>query len=268
MNGGTMNRNEQLMADWRAWLVAGQLSPASLRNRCSTLAMFARSHELDAVTTEDVQAWVTSRRSAYSMQGHLAALRSFYRWAVLSGRLDHDPTAIVRSVRAHPGAPTPVPEGILQRAILLAGDEDRLALLLGAYAGLRREEIATFHGGCIRGDHLVIRGKGARVRSIPIHPRLEADLDRLRGVRGWAFPSHVLPGRHVTPETIQRRVTRCLGEPWSTHDLRYRFATQVYRASLDIHATQALLGHSSPMTTARYVLADDDSMTAAVLAVA
>lgn len=63
-------------------------------------------------------------------------------------------------------------------------------------------------------------------------------------------------------------IEAALGDGWTTHSLRHRFATQAYRATRDIRAVQQLLGHSSPTTTARYVLVDEDSLAAAVLAVA
>jgi integrase len=202
------------------------------------------------------------------MSSHLAALRSFYRWATASGRLDHDPTLLVRSIRVPTRDMEPVPKVILDRALLLSDNRTRFALLLGSRAGLRREEIATLSDQCVSRGHLVIVGKGSKQRRIPIHPDLRPYLDELTAHPGWAFPSSRLPGCHVTPETIQKRVTAALGEPWTTHSLRRYFALACYDATRDIRAVQALLGHTSPATTARYVRADEDSMRAAVLAVA
>ena len=101
-----------------------------------------------------------------------------------------------------------------------------------------------------------------------MHPALREPCDELRAHPGWAFPSHVLPGRHVTPETIQRLVTKALGEPWRTHDLRKFAATSWYNATLDLRTVQALLGHADPATTVKYVNLNEDAMRRAVLAVA
>lgn len=261
--------NAALIADWLAWLASGNLSPNTLRNRRYSLGTFARDHDLTAITTDQIVDYLASRPGgAWSRSGHLAALKSYCRWAHAVGHLPDDPAAIMRSVRTHERTRPRLPGSVLDRALLLSDDTTRLALLLGAYAGLRREEIATFHSSCIRGDALVIVGKGSKERTIPMHPRLRPFCDELLAHPGWAFPSHVRPGCHVTPETIQRMVTRALGEPWRTHDLRRLAATRWYDACLDLRAVQELLGHADPATTAKYVQANRDSMRAAVLAVA
>lgn len=264
-----MNSNDVLIAGWLDWLAASEMRPGSIRNRKYTLGTFAREHDLPTATLEDVQAHLAGLPGgAYSRQGHLAALKSFYRWCHLSGRCEMDPTALVRSVRVPAHQLPPVPPGILDRAILLASPEDRFMLLLGSRAGLRREEIATLHAMNVGADWLVITGKGGRVRRVPIAPQLRPHLDDLVADGGWAFPSHVHPGQHVSPETVQRHVSRALGDPWTTHSLRRYAATSWYRATLDVVAVQHLLGHASAATTAKYVQADDSAMMAAVRAVA
>lgn len=260
-----MTTDARLVLDWLTWLEAGNLSPNTLRNRRYLLGTFIRAYRLAGADTEDIQAHLAGLRSASSKSSHLAALRSFYRWAIAAGRLDHDPTALVRSIRVPSKDMLPVPKVLLDRALLLTDERTRFMLLLGARAGLRREEIATLHSRCIGVDHLTILGKGSKTRRIYIHPDLRPYLDRLAAEGGWAFPSHVYPGKHVTPETVQRAVTAALGEPWTTHSLRRYAATSWYAASKDIRAVQALLGHTSPATTAKYVHADDDAMAAAIL---
>jgi integrase len=261
--------NDDVLTAWLAWLEAGEVTASTLRNRRYTLGTFARGHDLLTATAADVAAHMDGLPGgAYSRAGHLAALRSFYFWCQGSGLRPDDPTAIMRSVRVHAEPKDPCPRGRLDRALILSKPDVRFMLLLGSRAGLRREEIATLHSTCVHGRTLVIVGKGRKQRRIPVHPSLRPHLDDLVRHPGWAFPSHVKPGQHVTPETIQRRVTAALGGGWTTHSLRRRAATDWYNATNDLRAVQELLGHSDPSTTARYVHADTDRMTAAVLAVA
>ena len=110
-----------------------------------------------------------------------------------------------------------------------------------------------------------MRGKGGKVRRVPIHPRLAA---ALVGLDGWAFPSPRRPGRPVTADYVADRLEQVLPKGYTAHNLRHRFATMAYRGSHDLRAVQQLLGHSDPGTTARYTLVGDDELTAAVLAVA
>ena len=265
-----MTRNDDLITGWLGWLAAGNLSPNTVRNRRYAIGAFARDRDLTTATTADILDHLAALTGgAWSKSGHLSALRSFYHWAHGTGQMDHNPASMIRSIRTHDRTRPELPKSVLDRAILLAKDDrTRLALLLGSRAGLRREEIATFHSSCIRGDALVIVGKGSKERRIPMHPSLRPYCDDLLAHWGWAFPSHVVPGQHVTPETIQRMVTRALGEPWRTHDLRRFAATRWYDATHDLRAVQQLLGHSDPVTTSKYVHANDDSMRRAVLAVA
>lgn len=225
---------------------------------------FAREHDLLAATPADVQEYLGRPcRGPNGRKSVLATLRSFYRWALARGYVDSDPTRLARTIRVPQGIPRPVPEAVLARALDRADAQTRLMLLLGAYAGLRRAEIAALHADDITQDGLVICGKGGRTRRIPIHPRLATELR----FTGWAFGSPVRSGQHVGPSYVAGRVEAVL-EGYTCHSLRHRFATCAYRATRDIRAVQELLGHSSPTTTAKYVLIDEDSLEAAVLAVA
>ena len=63
---------------------------------------------------------------------------------------------------------------------------------------------------------------------------------------------------------VAARLSELLGEGWTGHTLRHRFATEVYRGSKDIRATQALLGHASTVTTQRYTALVDEDLAHAV----
>ena len=61
-----------------------------------------------------------TRKSARS------ACRSFYQWAVATGRTDSDPTRTLRPVRVPAGVPKPCPEAAIRAALENASDRDRL----------------------------------------------------------------------------------------------------------------------------------------------
>lgn len=254
-----------MVEQWLAWLAAGNVAGSTLRLRRCLIGVFADEYDLDTATGDDVQEFLASRPGgAWSKASYLSTLRSYYKWAYLSGRIDRDPTSLTHAIRVPPGVPRPVPEIVLARALMHADYQTRFMILLGAYAGLRRSEIAAFHSRAVGDGVLTIRGKGGRTRRIPIHPRLIPYLD----FQGWAFPSPRRPGWHVTGETVCSHVAAALGNGWTTHCLRHRFATRCYHGAHDLRAVQQLLGHASPDTTAAYVGIDDDALTAAVLAVA
>lgn len=254
---------------WQEWLAAGGASPGTVRLRSHYVAEFGRLHaDPWAVTGDDVVAYLV--RSDWAPETRKSAgtsLRSFYRWAVATGRTELDPTATVPKVHVPAGVPRPAPEVVLLDALARANREDRLILLLGAYAGLRRSEIAGLRCSDVDGQAIRVSGKGGRVRLVPLHPILQDEFPCDHGDT-WVFPSPVRQGEHVCPDYVADRAQRLLGDGWTTHTLRHRFATQAYRGSRDLRAVQTLLGHSKPETTARYVAVVQDDLTAAVAAIA
>lgn len=257
----------QVIQDWLDWYSAGGVSRGTLAVRRSHGLRLAAAVDPVTASTEDIIEFLNRYRhlAPESRKSLLESVRMLYRWMLARGLRDDDPTQALRPITVPPGAPRPIPEDALRKALAAANQETTLMILLGAYAGLRRAEIARVHSDDLDGLALRVTGKGGRVRRVPIHPMLAG---RLAHVRGWAFPSPVIPGRHVSPDYIANRLERVLPRPYTCHSLRHRFATSVYRATSDLRAVQELLGHSRPETTARYTLVDEDTLTAAVLAVA
>ena len=255
----------ELIDSFITWQAAGAAAESSMRQRRYLLRAFAREFPLLTATEADIVGYVARPvRAANGKRTVVSALRIFYSWACARDLLPRNPMALVHQVREVRPLPKPVPEDVLRAALKDADPEQRRAIILGAYSGLRVSEIAAFHSRTITDMGLVITGKGRVTRRIPIHPLLVPELD----FTGWGFPSWRRVGDHVCVDYIANRVEDALGAPWTTHTLRHRFGTQTYRACHDIRTVQALLGHSSPNTTARYIALSNDDLQAAVLAVA
>lgn len=188
-----------------------------------------------------------------------ASLRGFYQWAEETERIHVDPSRRLPRVTVPQGIPHPTPSLVVDHAIDNADPRTLLMLMLAAYAGLRRAEIAALHGSAVIGDTLVVTGKGGRTRSVPIHPRLA---EALGGVRGYVFPGR--DNGHLSPDRVGRVMRDALGDGWTAHSLRHRFATRAYAAERDLLTVQQLLGHSSVATTQRYTQVPDDARRRAV----
>ena len=255
------------IAAWLAWYVASGCSPGTARLRRSHMTRLAMATSLLDATEDDLVAFMAAQTQlrAESRKSFQASVHSFFRWALQRGLIASDPSLGLRTVKAPQGVPHPIPERELREALIKADPEQALMLRLGAYAGLRRAEIAAVHAHDVQGNVLIVLGKGDKVRRVPIHPVLR---DALRDLTGWAFPSTARPGMHVTADYVADRLEKCLPHGWTAHSLRHRFATAAYNATKDLRAVQQLLGHARPETTARYTLVGDDAMTAAVMAVA
>jgi integrase len=229
----------------------------------------------------DLLAWLDGQDwSPETRKGYRAALRSFYGWALRAGHTRRNPAAGLPPVKVPRGAPRPTPEAVLEQAIAAAPDRTRLILLLAAYAGLRRAEIAGLRWDHIADGSLRVVGKGGHVRHVPMHDRVAFALEaeRLRRGRGgfgtgWRYTSRpdgpfVFPGRYgrgVSADNVGRVAAAALGG-YGGHTLRHRFAGRAYAASRDLGVVQQLLGHASPTTTAVYARADRAAMAEAVRA--
>jgi len=249
--------------EFASWLRAGNLSEGTIALRIHHLKRFTRNHDLDTATPEVVIKWLENPtwKPATKLSAR-ASLKSYYRWAMESGRLEADPTAKTRPIKMPPRAIKEAPQDALLTALEGAHERDRLAIMLAAYAGLRRAEIANLHADQIGDRMLTVVGKGGKQRSIPIKSILEEQLRKVKERGGYAFPS--VDGGPITPDAMGRRIARALPGKWSAHSLRHYFAGNVYRASHDIRSVQQLLGHASIATTEIYTHVNDDDLHAAV----
>lgn len=260
-----MPTNEELLDLYDEFCRAGGIAESSRQLKRRYLDRFTAQFDVTTCSTQDIASWLakdnwaaSTRRSARS------ALTTFFAWMRRAGHRLDDPAADTMAVRVPMPPPKPVSESMLSAALETAPPLVKLMLLLGAFAGLRRAEIAGLHADHIdlETGTLRITGKGQKTRLIPMHPSLSPYLERVKRHGGWAFPNP--HGHHITPTTVGRLVKPYLGN-LSTHSLRHRFATQVHANSHDLRATQELLGHSSLATTQRYLQVTDEAKSAAVL---
>lgn len=255
-----------MLADYATAQRAAGRSPGTIRLHLYRLEDLAKVATTPANVTVDQlvrllshDGWKPETRK--SVRG---SFRSFFMWAESSGRLRSDPTARLPAVRIPPAIARPAPEHVVHAAILAADQRVAFMMLLAAYAGLRAGEIASLHRTWWDESDLTVLGKGGRSRRVPVvHPEL---LRLLGELEGWAFPNGL--GSHVTPGHVSRIVSRGLPAGWTAHTLRHRMATAAYAGTRDLLAVGALLGHSRPETTQRYVRMPDDALRAAVTAAA
>lgn len=157
----------------------------------------------------------------------------------------------------------------------LRGEPDAVcAAVFGGYfqflllSGVRRREgthlehsqFDRVRGEIVLTDHKTVRRSGAK--RISLSPTAVQHLARLQDEYRW-HPVYFFPspqGRSksgVIEETWRawKRVCEAAGvEKVTQHDLRRGFATQALNAGAELRTVQALLGHSSIATTAKYAL--------------
>src|SRR5262245_16611468 len=279
-----MSEWDAAVAGWAAWCRSAGHSEGTIRFRSKVLRQFAAAAGVGPwqVTLADVVGWLgRPGLQPETRRFRRGALRSFYRWARDMGLTDADPTERAPRVRIPETAPRPTPDDVVDAALATATDRDRLAVLLGALAGLRRAEIAGLRWDDVAGGRVRVLGKGGRVRVVPLHPVLAGELAAERARRdagrfGTGYRYHpdgattpyVFPGVRggaMRPGGLGAAVSAVLGG-FGAHTLRHRFATKAYNGTRDLLAVQQLLGHSKPETTTRYARASTAALELAVAA--
>lgn len=242
---------------------AAGLSSGTIKLHAYYLHRFANAHpDFARVTTRELEAFLaTPGWSPETRKSARAAVRGFYSWASRSGLVAVNPAAELEPVRIPRAVARPAPETVVHELITLPGRVGVMAML-AAYCGLRRAEIAAVHTRDLVGDRLRILGKGGKVRVVPV--AAPALLLAIHDADGWVFPSPY--GGHLTPDHVGRLLSRAMPEGWTAHTLRHRMATVSYAATRDVLCLGAVLGHSQPETTLRYVLLPDDGLRAIVAA--
>lgn len=236
----------------------------------------ARGVDLLRATPEDLGEWRAGLQlMPNTVVMYVSAARGFYKWACRSGRIRRDPAWAIPVPPKRPGLPRPIADRLLVRAIDSAPAYIRIWLVLAAYVGLRCCEIAWLDRADILDDLdepvMVIRGKGGKVRVVDLSPYVLAELRAADLPKaGPAFPRRDGNRGHNTPNlisTVANRYLHSLGIKETMHQLRHRFGTAAWQATLDMRLVQELLGHSSPATTAVYTQFARPKARAAVAAI-
>lgn len=224
------------------------------RRRRRTVERFAQAHDLKTATHLEVEAWLARLPVKPVSRGlYLGDLRAFYKWAIRQDLLEVDPTIKVDAPKKPNYMPKPIPTKQLKQAISLAPPRQRLMLSLAGYAGLRACEIATLRYEDIdRDDELIrVRGKGDKVRIVPLHPYLGAMLEPQ-----GSGPVITWHGKPIQPNSVSAALAKYLrgvGVNATGHQGRHSFGTRTYNACKDLAAVQEVMGHASPQTTRGYV---------------
>ena len=220
------------------------------------------------------------RRDPATLGRKLAALRSFYRWALHSGRCAEDPTAGLSAPKTPRRLPRPLAVddcvSLIERPEPGKAGEptekalrDRALVELLYGAGLRVSELAGLDLADLnlRRGEVRVRGKGGVERVVPLpsaaREALSAYLDRRAPADAAEAPLFTAlrprrgaPGRLGVRDV--RRVLRArareagIPERVHPHRLRHSYATHLLDMGADLREIQELLGHKSLSTTQKY----------------
>lgn len=223
---------------------------------------------------------------ARSLARILSGVRQFYRFLVLDGYMEADPTELLES----PKQPQHLPEvlstaevDMLERAIDLSkweGHRNRAIIEVLFSCGLRVSELTHLKLSNLYREEQFVRvmGKGSKERLVPISAKALQELDYWfadrnqmkikEGEEDYVFLNR--RGAHLTRTMILimiKNYARDAGikKTISPHTLRHSFATALLEGGANLRSIQAMLGHESIGTTEIYTHIDTTTLREEIL---
>ena len=208
----------------------------------------------------------------------LSGVRSFYKFLVLDGYLEQDPTELLESPKIGKHLPEVLSveeidaiEGVIDVSTP-EGQRDRAAIEMLYSCGLRVSELCNLLRSDLYLDEgfLRVTGKGNKQRLVPISERA------IRELKSWfAFRNsiNIKPGeedyvfisaarkKHLSRITVFHNIKvyaeqAGIQKTISPHTFRHSFATHLLEGGANLRAIQTMLGHESISTTEIYTHID------------
>lgn len=241
---------------------------------------------------KDLRAYLASMvkdgLSAKTQARRLSALREFYKYLYTEKIRKDNPTDALDSPKTGHSLPKYLSESEIDAlfnavALLPAKKQPRMSALLEIlYAsGLRVSELVGLPANAanIRENYMIVRGKGAKDRMVPLTdkakkalrdwmPERERTLPKGRESR-WLFPSTGKTG-HLTREEFfleLKELAMYAGiapQRVSPHVIRHSFASHLIAHDADLRTVQQMLGHADIATTQIYTHILDDRLKSVV----
>lgn len=273
---------------WLGWLESERRYPEA------TLSAYQRDlHDYAAFLQQENASFMPPKRALFrryladlqkrglartTIARRVSTLRSYYRYGLRHHHMDMPDFSWMKA----PKVPAPLPKAIneAQTDLMLKSLAERrgpawqnqrdYAILLLLYgAGLRISEALSLTTNDLPlGEWLRIKGKGGKVRDVPLLPMIASAIDSYLE----QCPFAVMPqsgnalflssrGNSLGPRAVQRCVEQLrdaahLPAHTTPHALRHAFATSLLSGGGDLRAIQQLLGHASLSTTQRYTHID------------
>ena len=216
----------------------------------------------------------------------LSGVRSFYRWLLLDGRIDADPTELLESPRLGEHLPevlTTAEVDQLEASIDRSkpeGQRNRAIIEVLFSCGLRVSELTHLRLSdlFLEEGYIRVMGKGSKERLVPISNRAVHELEL------WFYDRNLMTikageedyvflnrrGAHLTRTMILIMVKRQaeaagIQKTISPHTLRHSFATALLEGGADLRVIQAMLGHEDIGTTEIYTHIDTTTLREEIL---
>lgn len=247
---GHMGDTDLITAFAAHQLVRG-FSERTIERRNWSLGLLADAGPFAQHTPETIELFLSRWPAPQSRQSVRSDCHQLYKWAMRRQLLERDPTADVDPPKVPQRVATPLEPDDLRRAIRYAEGALLIAIMLGAFAGLRCGEISRLQHIDVRhaqGVLMVRNGKGGRGDVVPLAPELGDVIPP-----GGCGPVVHYHNRIAVSDAIRKHFRR-LGIDNRPHDLRASFGTAcAQRTNGNAVLVAKLMRHSSIATTQRYI---------------
>lgn len=290
------NRNSDIVAHYQRYLKLGRnYSENTLKayiNDLQKLLDYANGAELSVLDIKlaDLQGFAAALHdigvSPRSQGRILSGVRAFYKYLMIDGYTDEDPTELLEwpKIGEHLPEVLSVKEiDNLEDAIDLTkweGQRNRAIIEVLFSCGLRVSELVSLHISDLYLKEKFIRvlGKGKKERLVPISDSAVKEIefwfaDRnlmniKPGEEDYVFLNR--RGAHLTRVmifTIIKRLAEAAGikKKISPHTFRHSFATALLEGGANLRAIQEMLGHESIGTTQIYTHIDMHTLRKEIL---
>ncbi len=220
------------------------------------------STRLSDIGKQDISAKLDKLNRTPSQKAHaLVIIKMFFRWALVEGFVDVDPTAALKRARQRKRKRvlTDAELGSVWLACSLsreASEADAQSMprafaaivQLLILAGQRRGETAALRASWNAGDTLTLPAditKNAREHTFPIGPLAQAILSSIAHDGGLLFPARGRADRPFNGWSKSKVILDKLSgvTNWTLHDLRRTFRTIHARIGTPPHVAERLLNH-------------------------
>ena len=261
------------LTEWELWQHAQRLSRRTIEERLRVIGLLHQETGVQPKSIEaiDIVRWMSdhdewSDSTAVTYSSYLTA---WFKWLQITDRRLDNPMMKVGPPKTPDREPRPIADTDVPKLLSARmWGTTRVMILLALLAGLRVHEIAHIRGEDFdtRAGLLWVRGKGRKLKSVPLHPML-IEVASEMPAEGYWFPMRGYPSAHVLPKSVSDIVGRTMrraGVKGTPHSLRHWYASALHDDGHDIRVVQELMRHKSISSTQIYTKVPDQRRRAAI----
>lgn len=250
----------------------------------------AENKDYKNISYEDLQHFVAGLRDLgihpRSQARIISGIKSFYRYLLLDGYIDKDPTELLESPKIGMRIPEVLTEqeinDILDTIDLSKpeGQRNRAMLEVLYSCGLRVSELTSLRYSDVyfEDEFIRVEGKGSKQRLVPISETA------IREIRNYLYDRHLVNVKKGFEDILflSRRGTALsrimvfhvikqqaelagIKKNVSPHTFRHSFATHLLEGGANLRAIQDMLGHENIATTEIYTHIDREMLRREIL---